>query len=181
MIQQESRLKVAAIYDAWELVEHWDVMGCHHYSCTLLGDILEQSHDVAGGLRVEISRRLIGDDDLRIVEQGTGDGHTLLFSTGELVRHLVDFLYHAYFVEHFLDALVSVLLVFPFGSLEHELEVLAHAAVVEQLEVLEDDAQFLAQGWNVLASDGLEVSAEDFCLVGLTLHEVKLAVEGLQE
>ncbi len=72
---------LAAVYDAWEFVEHRDVMGCHHYSCALLGDILEQSHDVAGGLWVEISRRLIGDDDFRIVEQGTGDGHTLLFST----------------------------------------------------------------------------------------------------
>ena len=52
---------------------------------------------------------------------------------------------------------------------------------MEQLEVLEDDAHFLSQGWNVLAADGLQVSAQDFCLVGLALHEVELAVEGFQE
>ena len=97
------------------------------------------------------------------------------------MRHLVDFLNHAHLVEHLFDAFVSILLVFPSGGLEHELEVLAHGAVVEQLEVLEDDAHFLSQGWNVLAADGLQVSAQDFCLVGLALHEVELAVEGFQE
>ncbi len=112
------------------LSEHWDVTGCHHNSCALLGDVLQQTHDVAGSLRVEISRWLIGDDDFGIVRAGTGDGHTLLLSTGELVRHLVDFLNHAYPVEHLFDTFVSVLLVFPSGSLEHELKVLAHGAVV---------------------------------------------------
>ncbi len=78
------------------------------------------------------------------------------------MRHLVDFINHAHFVEHLFDALFSVFLVFPACCLEYEFKVLANGAVVEQLEILKDDSQFLAQSRNLLSPDSLEVSAENF-------------------
>ena len=71
----------ASIYDAWELVEHGDVVGRHNDSSSLLGDVFQQTHDVAGCLWVEIACRLIGDDDFWIIENGAGDGYTLLLTT----------------------------------------------------------------------------------------------------
>lgn len=75
------------------------------------------------------------------------------------MRHLVCFLAHAHLLENFRDAFVAGLLVFPACSFQYKLEVLVHTAVVQQLEVLEDDAQLLSQRRNILASDGREVSA----------------------
>ena len=94
---------------------------------------------------------------------------------------LVYLLDHAHFVEHFFDSLVSCLLVLPSGSLQYKLEVLAYGTVVEQLEILEDNTQFLAQGGYFLSLDGLEVSAQNLCLFCLAFHEVEFAVEGFQE
>ena len=37
----------ASIYDAWELVEHGDVVGRHNDSSSLLGDVFQQT-DVSG-------------------------------------------------------------------------------------------------------------------------------------
>lgn len=58
---------LTAVNDAWEFVEHRDVMGCHHNSCALFGDVFQQTHDVAGCLWVEITCRLIGDDDFGLL------------------------------------------------------------------------------------------------------------------
>ena len=48
-------------------------------------------------------------------------------------------------MEHIADALVYVDFVFPSCGFEDEAEVGVHAAVGKELEVLEDDAEFLAQ------------------------------------
>ena len=72
---------LAAIHDAWELVEHRYVVGGHDHGSALLGDVLQEAHDVACRLWVQIARRLIGDDDLWVVEDGASYCHTLLLST----------------------------------------------------------------------------------------------------
>ena len=46
------------------------------------------------------------------------------------MRHLVDFINHAYFVEHLFDTLFSVFFVFLACCLEYEFKVLANGAVV---------------------------------------------------
>ena len=44
----------------------------------------EQVHHLAAGARVEIARRLVGQQDRRLVGQRAGDGHALLLAAGEL-------------------------------------------------------------------------------------------------
>src|SRR5690349_15152805 len=52
-------------------------------------DAVEQLHDADGGLRVEVTGRLVGDEELGPVHEGSRDGHALLLTTGQLARHPV--------------------------------------------------------------------------------------------
>src|SRR5262249_28144964 len=47
---------------------------------------VQQLYDLFGGLRVEVARRLVRENDRRIVDQGAGDGDALPLTAGKLVR-----------------------------------------------------------------------------------------------
>src|SRR3989442_10704997 len=49
---------------------------------------LHQLYDLARGLRVQVARRLIREDDVRFVHEGAGDGDPLLLTAGKLRRFL---------------------------------------------------------------------------------------------
>ena len=44
---------------------------------------LQQIHDLAAGMGVQISRRLVRQKHFRLIHQGAGDGHPLLFAAGK--------------------------------------------------------------------------------------------------
>ena len=46
-------------------------------------DLLQKTHDILRSLRVQISRRLVRQQKLRPVHQGSGDGDALLLSAGK--------------------------------------------------------------------------------------------------
>ncbi len=46
----------------------------------------DQPHDGFAVDRVESTRRLVGEQDVAIADDGARDGHALAFATGELVR-----------------------------------------------------------------------------------------------
>ena len=46
----------------------------------------QQVHDLVAGGRVEVAGRLVGEDDVGIVDQGPGDGDALLLPAGKLRR-----------------------------------------------------------------------------------------------
>ncbi len=46
----------------------------------------EELHDLTGGDAVEVSGRLVGEQDRRLVHEGAGDGDPLALAAGELVR-----------------------------------------------------------------------------------------------
>ena len=71
----------ASIYDAWELVEHGDVVGRHNDSSSLLGDVFQQTDDMTCRLGVEVACRLIGNDEFWVVEQCPCYGYALLLAT----------------------------------------------------------------------------------------------------
>ena len=143
-------------------LEDGAVVGDHDDGGPLGVDAAEQAHDAVGGLAVQVAGGLVGDDDLGLVEEGAGDGDALLFAAGELVRHLVGLAAHAYVIQHFRDALADGLAVFPAGGPEDEIEVVLDAAVRQQLEVLEHDAEFAAEVGDVLVADAFEGIAADF-------------------
>ena len=56
----------------------------------ILGYLLENIHDLHGGLGVERAGRLVGKQDIRIVHKRAGDGDALHLAAGHLVRLLVE-------------------------------------------------------------------------------------------
>jgi hypothetical protein len=56
---------------------------------------IEQRHDFVAGLRVEVTSRFVGEDDRRLIDQGTGNRYTLPLTAGELVGLVRHALVHA--------------------------------------------------------------------------------------
>ena len=52
----------------------------------LLIEAFEKRHDLFAGFGIEVTGRLVGQDDRRIVDQGAGDGDALALPAGEFVR-----------------------------------------------------------------------------------------------
>ena len=50
----------------------------------------EDGVDLVAGLRVELAGRLVGEHQDRLLHQGPGDRHALLFAAGKLVRAVVE-------------------------------------------------------------------------------------------
>ena len=59
--------------------------------CSHVIDLLQYLNDVVGIHRVEISRRLVGDQYIGLLNDSTRDGDTLLLPSGELVRKMQRF------------------------------------------------------------------------------------------
>ena len=51
--------------------------------------LVKDHHDLRPGVRVEIARRLVGQQELGLIDDGPGDGHPLALAAGELRRHVV--------------------------------------------------------------------------------------------
>ena len=77
------------------------------------------------------------------------------------MRQLVGFLGEAHGVEHLADAFVHRALVFPVRSLEGETEIVFDAAVHQQLEILEDDAEAAPEVWNLLPLETAQIELAD--------------------
>jgi len=66
------------------------VVGYHdHPGPVLMGDSLEDLHDLAATMTVQRRRRLVRQDHARLIGQRSGDGHTLLLSSGKHRRLVV--------------------------------------------------------------------------------------------
>src|SRR5690606_3034296 len=68
------------------LVHDVGVVGDHHHGRTGPVDPVEQPHDLDRGVRVEVSGRLVGEQDQRPVHERPGDRDPLLLAAGEFVR-----------------------------------------------------------------------------------------------
>ena len=55
---------------AWVLVYQADVVGRHNHSSTCFGDALQQLHNAVGCVLIQIACRLVGDDELRMIQDG---------------------------------------------------------------------------------------------------------------
>ena len=63
-----------------------------HYDQTVLGDLREQVHDLHRGVGVKRAGGLVGQHDLRVVDERAGDGDALHLAARELARLLVQVL-----------------------------------------------------------------------------------------
>lgn len=65
------------------------IMRYHDDGGALVVQLGKQMHHLGSILGIKITRRLIGKDELRTEDHGTGDGYSLLLTTRKLVREVL--------------------------------------------------------------------------------------------
>ena len=98
----------------------------------------EQLHHFGSVLRVQVTGRLIGEDDLRIRNDSTCDGHTLLLSSGKLLREMARAVADVHPFQDIVHHLLT-LAGFYFQVGKREFHVFEHVQFVNQVEALEHE------------------------------------------
>ena len=145
---------------ALHVVHHLAVVGDDDDGGAGLVDPVEQLHDPDRGDRVEVSARLVGQQQRRVVDEGAGDGDALLLAAGELVGVAVELGREADQAQRLRHLLAD------FGAagadhLQRVGDVVVDGAVGEELEVLEDGADVAAQLRDFLLRQLADVAAGD--------------------
>ena len=120
-------------------VDHLAVVGDDEHGRAGAVDPVEQLHDPDRGLGVEVSGRLVGEQQRRVVDEGARDRDALLLSAGELVGVVVDLRLEADEADD-LRHLAADLGARGADHLQGVGDVVVDRAVGQQLEVLEDGA-----------------------------------------
>ena len=114
------------------------VVGDHHHQ-GVLGDLLEQVHDLHAGLAVQGAGGLVSQQDGGVVDEGPGDGHPLHLAPGHLVGALVELVPQAHLLQHLHRPLAALLLGHP-GQGEGHLHIGQHRLVGDEVVALKDKA-----------------------------------------
>ena len=104
--------------------------------------IVEERHDLVAGLGVEVSGRLVRQDDGGIVDQGASDGDALALAAGEFVG----FVQHARAEADALEGSLGALLALCCRSAvidERQLDVVERCGPGQEIEGLEDESDLL--------------------------------------
>ena len=104
-------------------------------------DGLEELGDLFFGLGIELAGGLVGEDDVRVVDQGTGDGDALFLAAGHLADLTLGESCDAGLFERFHNTLMSILLIL--GEVERDHDVVIGGPVRDEGEVLENDADLV--------------------------------------
>ena len=81
-------------------IDDVSVMGDYQNGGSSVIDLLHQSHDLLGSLRIQVSGWLICQKDVRAVYQCSGKGNSLLLTTGKFIRICLIFPCKTYFLEN---------------------------------------------------------------------------------
>ena len=109
-----------------------------HDDQPVIRDLLQKVHDLLRGLGVQRARGFVGEDDLRIVDDGARDGDALHLSA----RHLVGLLFELSAQPHALersDSHLPLLLAGDAGDGERKLNVLQDVEVRDEVVALENE------------------------------------------
>ena len=123
-------------------------------------DLLEQQHDLEGARRVKVARRLVGNDHAGVVDQRARNGNALLLAAGKLVGQAARLVLKTDQLEHIGHALLD-LLGRRADHAHRKGDVLIDRLIVDQAEILKDDAQRAAHIGNRGALDLLKLIAVD--------------------
>ena len=134
-------------------------------------DLLQDVHDLDGGLGVERAGRLVGQQDLGVVDKGAGNGHALHLATGHLVRALVELVAEADLLQRLRGAPAPFGLA-DAGERQRQLDILQHGLVRDEVIALEDEADgMVAVGVPVAVAELLRRAAGDQQVAGRILVE----------
>ena len=71
----------------------------HHHHQSVPGDFLQQFHDLNTGFRIQCAGGFVSQQDIRVIDQGSGDGHTLHLATGHLIGLFVKLIAQAHILQ----------------------------------------------------------------------------------
>src|SRR6266540_532469 len=117
----------------------------HHHRHPGRGQVAHDVQDLADHLRVQRRGRLVEQDELGVHGQRAGDRHALLLAAGQLRRHLVRLVLDADPGEQFVRPLLGLLPGLSADLDRPEADVVEHAHVGEQVELLEHHAHLGAE------------------------------------
>src|SRR2546422_9238571 len=121
-------------------VRHPGVVRDDHYGLLeILVQSLEQIEDLLAGLRVELSRGLVRDEQGWVVRQGDRNGDPLLLAAAQLVRPMARTVGEADEIKEFLGPSLPGRAVFG-GEAHRKLDVLLGGQRRDEVEELEDEA-----------------------------------------
>ena len=103
---------------------------------------VEQFHDLGTHLRVKVARGLVGQEDFRVADDGSGDGHALALSAGELRGAVLHAVGEADALDDLLGQPLSLAAAHTTVD-ERQLHVVNHVERRDEVERLEDEAQRL--------------------------------------
>lgn len=122
------------------------IVSDHDDGGAVLIEFGEQAHHLGTILRVEVTRWLVGKDELRTEDHGAGDGYALLLSAGELVGEVLGTMADVHALHHLLHLLLALALRYAEIG-ERQFDVLFHIELVDEVETLKDEAYLsLADG-----------------------------------
>ena len=110
----------------------------HNNRLALLVDLPEQFHEAIRCMGIERAGRLIRKNQLRIGNQRTRNGCTLLLSAGHLIWVFIEDLGDAEFFRNRLCPKTHLLVFFSFQH-ERQINVVTQGKGIEQVEVLEHE------------------------------------------
>ena len=120
-------------------------------------DIREDVQYLPGGAGVQGAGGLVGQDELRVGDDGPGNGRPLLLAAGDLVGKLLQQLPNAQPVGDGVDALFHLVVLLA-RQHQGQKDVVLQGEGVQQVEVLEHKAQVVpAEGGNLLLIEGYDV------------------------
>ena len=81
----------------------------YHDNEFILGDLLKDIHDLYAGFCIQSTGRLVGEDNIRVVDKSTGNSYTLHLTTGHLRRLFLQLIAKAYFPQRLRRTLATLL------------------------------------------------------------------------
>ena len=110
-----------------------------HDDEAVFGHFLQQLHDLDAGLAVQCAGGLVGQQDVRVVDEGAGDGHPLHLAAGHLGGVLVQLVAQTHFLQR-LGGPAAALGTRYAGDGQCQLHVGQHGLVGDEVVALEHEA-----------------------------------------
>ena len=132
----------------------------HHRDPQLFVDPADQLQDGVCCGRIQRAGGLIAKQHLGIGRQGSGNGHALLLSAGQLCRICVGFLPQAYDVQQFQGSFFGFRFIHT-GKLQRKTHIFQAVSLHQQVEPLEDHGDALPHGSELRLRQGRQVTAVD--------------------
>ena len=105
---------------------------------TSLADLLDDAHDLEGVIGVEITRRLVRENDFRVLGDRPRDGDPLLLAAGKGLDVATAIVVHADALKDVVDPFLDLLFVVKTVHVETGLDILVDSFVRQEIVVLEN-------------------------------------------